>query len=81
MLVISGEQKGKGVKGPKKNQGWSRMARRGDRRKAEGGEGVAERISRAKHSRQTEQQVPRDMYACYVPKQRVGESSGKGGGW
>lgn len=51
MLVISGEQKGEGVKGPKKNQGWSRMARRGNRRKAEGSEGVAVRISRAKHSR------------------------------
>lgn len=53
MLVISGEQKGEGVKGPK-NEGWSRMARRGDRRKAEGSEGVAVRISRAKHSRQME---------------------------
>lgn len=81
MLVISGEQKGEGVKGPKKNEGWGRMARRGDGRKAEGSEGVAVRISRAKHSRQTEQPVPGDMYACYVPKQRVRESSGKGGGW
>lgn len=81
MLVISGEQKGEGVKGPKKNQGWSRMARRGDRRKAEGSEGVAVWISRAKHSRQTEQQVQGDMYAWYVPKQRVRDSSGKWGGW
>ena len=32
MSVISGKQKNRAVKGPRGNQGWSRMARKGCRR-------------------------------------------------
>ena len=46
MLVISGKQKNKAVKGPRENQGWGRMARKGYMRnvtelKPKGSEGGA----------------------------------------